>query len=168
MDHSEYREEIAHGDHPVSYDHSEPGYRAIALYMAATVVFLGLIGIAIQNYYDLTYNADEYKRVLSQENWVLQDLRQKEAWELTHYSYVDKNKGVVRIPIDEAMQLVAQEAAENRLKYPTNPSRVKTPEELAAAGNPGVSPQGAAAATAAQKEGTKSSPNVQPPAPEHK
>ena len=60
----------------------EPG---IAIYMAVTVVFLALIGIGIQNYYDLTYENEEYTRVLSQPNWQLQDLRNKEQWELTHY-----------------------------------------------------------------------------------
>ena len=34
-----------------------------------------------------------HERVLSQDNWQLQDLRNKEQWELTHYGYVDKNKG---------------------------------------------------------------------------
>ena len=54
MDHSEYREEILHGDHPQSYDHSEPHARSIAaLSWFATVVGLALVGIAVQAYYDL-------------------------------------------------------------------------------------------------------------------
>jgi hypothetical protein len=166
MDHSEYREEILHGDHPVSYDHSEPHARSIAIYMSATVVLLIFVGIAIQAYYDLIHSKGEYEQVLSQENWQLRDLRNKEQWELTHYGYVDKNTGAVRIPIDEAMKMVAQDAAANQLKYPTKSYRVKTAAELAAAGSPGVSPAGAAAADAAQKDGATSSPNVQPPSPE--
>ena len=168
MDHSEYREEISHGDHPVSYDRAEPRYGMLAIYMVVTVVLLVFIGIAIQGYYDLTYNQAEYQHVLSQENWALRDLRQKEQWELTHYAYVDKDKGSVRIPVDEAMQLVVKDAAENKLKYPTNSYRVKTAAELAAAGSPGVPAPGAAAAGAAEKSGATSSPNVQLPAPEHK
>lgn len=167
MDHSEYREEIPHGDHPLSYDHSEPGYRMIAIYMSVTVVLLIFIGIAIQGYYDLTYSQDEYNRVLSQDNWALQDLRNKERWELSHYGYIDKTKGTVRIPIEEAMKLVAQDAAANAPKYPTTAYRVKTPEELAAGGAP-VSQPGAAAVNAGQNSGSQSSPNVQPPAAAHK
>src|SRR3954467_11722070 len=110
MDHSEYREEIIHGDHPVSYDRAEPRYGMLAAYMVVTVVLLVFIGIAIQGYYDLTYNQAEYQHVLSQENWSLRDLRQKEQWELTHYGYVDKDKGSVRIPIDDAMKLLVQDA----------------------------------------------------------
>jgi hypothetical protein len=167
MDHSEYREEIVLDEHPRNYDHSEPRSRMIAIYMAATVVFLVFIGIAIQAYYELTYNNEEYQRVLSQDNWTLRDLRNKEQWELTHYGYVEKEKGTVRIPIDQAMQLILQDNAENKLKYPTNPYPVKTPEQLAAAGTPAVSAPGATAATAGQNQGS-SSPNVQPPAPVHK
>lgn len=167
MDHSQYREEIPHGDHPLSYDHSEPGYRMIAIYMSVTVVLLIFIGIAVQGYYELTYTQDEYNRVLSQENWALRDLHNKERWELTHYGYIDKSKGTVRIPIEEAMKLVAQDAAANAPKYPTTAYRVKTPEELAAGGGP-VSQPGAAAVKAAQDSGSQSSPNVQPPAAAHK
>lgn len=167
MDHSEYREEIPHGDHPLSYDHSEPKTRTIAIYMAVTVVLLALIGIAIQGYYDQLYARDEYERVLSQDNWALRDLRNKEQWELSHYGYVDKSKGTVRIPVEEAMKLVAQDAAANAPKYPTASYRVKTAEELAAGGAP-VSQPGAAAVNAAINDGSKSSPNVQPPAPAHK
>jgi len=168
MDHSEYREEIPHGDHPLSYDHSEPRYRLIAIYMTVTVVLLAFIGIGIQVYYDLVYSRDEYERVLSQDSWALRDLRNKEQWELSHYGYVDKSKGVVRIPLEEAMKLVVREEAEGKPKHPITSYRVKTAAELAAAGQPGVSQPGAAAAVATQNTGTTSSPNVQQPAPEHK
>lgn len=38
----------------------------------------------------------------------LRELRASEAKVLEHYGWVDKNAGVVRIPIDRAMQLLAQ------------------------------------------------------------
>jgi hypothetical protein len=169
MEHSEFREEIEivpHGDHPLSYDHAEPKFKALAAYMAVTVVLLVVIGIGIQAYYELIYTNEEYTRVISQPNWALRDLRNTEQWELTHYGYVDKAKGTVRIPIDQAMQLVAQDAAQNKLPYPTNSYPVKTPEQLAA-GSPVVSQTGAAAANATQNTGQTSSPNVQPAAPQH-
>src|SRR5215207_6357460 len=165
MDHSQYREEVLHGDHPQGYDRTDPNARSIAVYMFATVILLTFVGIGVQAYYDLVYSKGEYEQVLSQENWQLRDLRNKEQWELTHYGYLDKNKGVVRIPIEQAMQAVARDAAEHKPKYPTSSYRVKTAAELAAGGSPGVSPAGAAAANAAQNEGVKSSPNVQPPPP---
>ena len=167
MEHSEYREEIPHGDHPASYDHAEPRYKSIGIIMGVTVILLIVVGIGIQAYYEITYTSEEYRRVLSQENWNLRDLRNKEEWELTRYGYVDQNKGTVRIPIDQAIEMVARDAAENRPQYPTNSYPVKTPEQLAAAVPP-VSQAGAAAANAGQNEGVKSNPDVQPPAPQSK
>lgn len=159
-EHSEYREDLLQ-EHPYSYDHSEPKYSLIAILGAVTVILLIFVGIGIQYYYEHTESDAVYDRVLSQPSWQLQDLRNKEAWELTHYGTWDKTKGTFRIPVDQAMKLVGQEAAEGRSKYPTNSYEVKTAEQLAAAG--GVSQPGAAAAQASQQSGVKSNPNVQPP-----
>jgi len=161
-EHSEYREELP-GDHPYSYDHSEPKYSLIAILAASSFILLIFVGIGIQFYYERTESEAVYDRVLSQPSWQLQDLRNKEAWELTHYAYWDKNKGTVRIPVEQAMKLVVQEAAEGRTKYPTNPYPVKTAAQLAAA-SAAVSQPGAAAAQAAEQSGVKSNPNVQQPA----
>jgi hypothetical protein len=38
----------------------------------------------------------------------LKAMRAREDWQLTHYSWVDKQKGVVAIPIERAMAIVAQ------------------------------------------------------------
>lgn len=41
----------------------------------------------------------------------LADLRQKEAVESTTYGWVDQSKGVVRLPIDQAMKLTVRDHA---------------------------------------------------------
>ncbi len=38
----------------------------------------------------------------------LKAMRTREDWTLTHYTWVDKQKGVVGIPIDRAIQIIAQ------------------------------------------------------------
>ena len=38
----------------------------------------------------------------------LKAMRTREDWQLNHYFWVDKGKGIVAIPIDRAMQIVAQ------------------------------------------------------------
>lgn len=161
-DHSEFREEFL-DEHPHEYDHSEPKYSVISILMAITVILLIIVGIGIQQYYDRTEDSLVQNKVLSQPNWVLQDLRNKENWELTHYGYIDKTKGSVRIPVDQAMKLVVDEAASNKEKYPTNAYAVKTAAQLAAGGQ--ASQPGAAGAEANQAQGTTSSPNVQPSTP---
>lgn len=155
-DHGEFREELA-GEHPNSYDHNEPKYSLLWILGGTTVVLLILIGIGIQQYYNLSEVSTVFDRVLSQDSWQLQNLRNKENQELTHYGYADGEKKVIRIPIDQAMKLVVEDAAAGRMRYSTAPYAVKV--ETTA---PAVSQPGAAAAAGAQQSGVTSSPNVQP------
>ncbi len=52
----------------------------------------------------------------------------REAEELHSYRYLDRDKGTVRLPIERAIELVAAEYAEGKLRYPTQP--VPVPPEL--------------------------------------
>ena len=161
-DHGDFREEL-HGEHPHSYDHTEPKYSLLWIIGAAIVILLIFVAIGIQMYYERTETAAVEERVLRQENWNLQHLRRAEQQELTSYGYVDQKAGTVRIPLDQAMRLTIEEAASGRTKYPTTAYAIKTDQQLQV--NPsGVSPQGAAAAAANQSTGITSSPDVQQPA----
>lgn len=158
-DHEHYREEF-HGEHPHSYDHTEPKYSILWIIGGAIVILLFFVAIGIQMYYERTETWAVQERVLSQDNWNLQHLRRTEQQELTSYGYVDQKAGTVRIPLEQAMRLTIDEAASGRTKYPTSPYAVKTDEQLQA--NPtGVSQAGAAAAVANQNTGITSSPDVQ-------
>ena len=160
-EHGEYREEF-HGEHPHSYDHTEPKYSLLWIIGGVIVGLLIFIGIGVQFYYERAEQSTVYRRVLSQDNWQLQYLRKVEDQELSSYGYVDPKAGTVRVPIEQAMRMVVQEAAENRPKYPTAPYAVRTDAQLAASPT-GVSQPGAAAAAGAQSSGVTSSPNVQQP-----
>jgi hypothetical protein len=159
-DHGDFREEF-HGEHPHSYDHTEPKYSLLWIVGGTIVVLLIFIGIGVQMYYERAETSAVYDRVLSQENWNLQHLRAQEEKELTTYGYADQQAGTIRIPLEQAMRLTIDEAASGRTKYPTAAYEVKTEAQLAAA--TGVSPQGAAAAAANQSTGMTSSPDVQQP-----
>jgi hypothetical protein len=130
--HGQFREEFA-GEHPHSYDHTEPKGSLLFILAGVTVVVLLLTAIAIQFYYDRLREAEIQERVLTPENHQLRDLRTAEDQELHSYGSVDKNTGKVRITIERSMQIVAQEAKENRVKWPTTPYPLRTAAELAAA-----------------------------------
>jgi hypothetical protein len=51
----------------------------------------------------------------------LKTFRAKEDWELTHYYWLDKNKGVVAIPIEQAIEMTAQRGIAPQ-KTPPNPT----------------------------------------------
>jgi hypothetical protein len=51
----------------------------------------------------------------------LKAMRASEDWNLNHYSWVDKSKGIVAIPIDRAMELIAQRGIPPQKQLPTLP-----------------------------------------------
>jgi hypothetical protein len=70
-------------------------------------------------------------------------VRGRDDWNLTHYLYMDKATGQVRIPVDQAMDLVLQDAAAGKTFYPAKATVPK--KEAPAAPVPGA--PGAAATT---------------------
>jgi len=130
--HGQFREEFA-GEHPHSYDHTEPKGSLLFILAGVTVIVLLLTAVAIQFYYERVRESEIQDRVLAPENHQLRDLRATEDRELHSTGSVDKNTGKVRITIERSMQLVAQEAKENRVKWPTTPYPMRTAAELAAA-----------------------------------
>ena len=78
----------------------------------------------------------------------LNDARTAAAQELNSYAWVDKGKGVARIPIDRAMQLTLRDLASKKPE-PANP--IATPAEAAA---PAASPPAPAVSPAASLNAT--------------
>src|SRR4029077_2426135 len=90
-------------------------------------------------------NTYEAKRAEAREK-KLNDARNAAAQELKSYAWVDKGKGIARIPIDRAMELTLRDLASKK-PAPANP--IETPAQAPASGAspaPAVSPAAAAAA----------------------
>lgn len=134
------------------FDRSDPSGSWIVGSAAAIVITLVIVVLSVDYLFQETLSQNEYEVVLSKDSPELQEVRTKEAEQLNHYRYIDQEKGVVRLPIDRAMDLFAAEAAGGKLFYPAKSAPVKTPEMLAAAG--GEAPAGAAGAAAAGSAGT--------------
>jgi Na+-transporting methylmalonyl-CoA/oxaloacetate decarboxylase gamma subunit len=106
---------------------------------------------------------------------LLKTSREEAAKALTAYGWIDKNKGVARIPIERAMELTIAELAQQK-PAPAGPIAAPEPEAPAAASPgpahgspaPAGSPQPGAAQPAASPSGqapAPASPAAQPPAP---
>jgi hypothetical protein len=50
----------------------------------------------------------------------MDDLRARDREALTTYGWVDKTSGIARIPVDRAIQILADEAAKSRAKEPAH------------------------------------------------
>jgi len=125
---------MTHGNSPKEgFDRTEPNVRAIALFGAVTIVLLVAVILGLQFYYDRTLEHQVFVQVLAPESEMLVNLRNREDEELHAYRYLDREKGTVRLPIDRAMDLVAAEYAEGKLRYPTQ--SVPVPPELSGGAN---------------------------------
>ena len=90
-------------------------------------------------------NTYEAKRAEAREK-KLNDARNAATQELNSYAWVDKGKGIARIPIDRAMELTLRDLAS---KKPASANPIETPAQAPASGAspaPAVSPAAAAAA----------------------
>jgi uncharacterized protein (DUF58 family) len=90
----------------------------------------------------------------------LKTVREEADKALTSYGWIDKNKGVARIPIERAMELTVAELAKQK-PVPAGP--IATPEAQATASAP-ASATSPAPATSPKPSGAQASPQAVAPA----
>src|SRR6266403_1949599 len=117
----------------------------VLLFLFFGIFVLVLVAIAPHG------NTYEAKRAEAREK-KLNDARKAAAQELNSYAWVDKGKGIARIPIDRAMELTLHDLASKK-PAPANPIEAPAPTPVPAASPaPPVSPAPTAAgATATPK-----------------
>lgn len=146
---------VGHHDPKEGFDRAEPNVTSIWLFTVLSVVSLVLILVALQQYFVKIWSDAVTEKVLTAPDSQLQMVRGRDAWDLTHYMYLDKKAGQIRIPVDRATDLFLQEVGEGKPFYPGKPTVPKKEEPAAAApstpGAPGAATpaNGAAAAPAA-------------------
>lgn len=151
-----------HGAHEAGVDFDRRDAKSGLIAIASGSVLVLLVGMIIGIYwlYTVAYEKvefDQYTGVASKE---LLAIREREEEHLHKYSYVDKEHGVVRIPIEQAMEMVAAEYAEGKLGYNMKSYAVKEEPLGGAAGassatapaSSATAPNGAAASAAKAEE----------------
>ncbi len=129
-------------------------------------VLFGLIVLAVIGPSPRTSDYEETRAKKRMEK--LKTLHEESQKELTTYAWVDKNKGVARIPIDRAMEVTVADLAQ---KKPAPAGPIATPAaQTAPAGAspaPAAAPQGAAVSSPPSAIAASPSPATQqsPPAP---
>jgi|SRR5579883_1707377 len=142
-----------HAEHNVALDNPELGVqestgynpeepKTVMIAVFAVLSIIALIGsvLFLQYYVDSTKEAQTYQKVLAPESTDIKTLRDKENAQLGSYGYVDQAKGITRLPIDRAMQLIADEAAAGKTSYAATSYPVKVPQANATDGGTAKSP----------------------------
>jgi hypothetical protein len=138
--------EVIPADPREGYDRDEPSAGAIAGFAIGSLILLVLTIGAIQQYFDHIWSQAVYEKVLAPPSEQLKEVRGRDDWNLTHYMYMDKPSGQVRIPVDRAMELILQDAAAGKTFYPAKATAPKKEEPALPAAAPGA--PGAPATTA--------------------
>jgi hypothetical protein len=132
------------------FDPGEVDAGSVSFFGGIIVVVIIAVFIGVTLYWDKFLNGRFRAVVEEAPTAQLQDLHKREDEALGGYSYVDKSKGQVRIPIDRAIELLISEVQSGKTPYNTKDT-VKVAEPVPpAAGAPGASgASGAVAAPAA-------------------
>src|SRR5580658_1329938 len=143
--------EIIPADPKEGFDRDEPSAGAIATFAISSLFLLVVTILAIQQYFDHIWSEAVYEKVLAPPSEQLKEVRGRDDWNLTHYMFMDKPSGQVRIPIDKAMELNLQDAAAGKTFYPAKPyvpkpeiPAIVAPAAGATPATPGATPPAAA------------------------
>ena len=107
------------------YEQTDVRIGFIAWSGVAIVVFLIVTLFAVQAYFDSVQQREEFTKILEPVSEDYRNLRAREDAELYSYKFVDREKGIVRLPIQRAMDLVVAEAKAGVPPHPAARQPVK-------------------------------------------
>lgn len=113
----------------VDYDHRDARAGLIAAVSAAILVVLVFMIVGVYWLYVVTYERIDQQVYSGAPSKELLAIREREEENLHRYSFIDKEKGIVRIPIDRAMEILAADYAAGKVNYNTKtyPARPEPP-----------------------------------------
>jgi hypothetical protein len=109
---------IPNSSEPENTGYEKRDINPVKVFLAglAGVVIIVIVVLFVSNYFTATREEIIYEEVLKPESKALRELRAREEEELNSYAVLDSEKGIYRIPIKRAMELMAEEAYQARVK----------------------------------------------------
>jgi hypothetical protein len=140
-------EEQAAFDHSVQvgYEESDVPVGWIAWAGFFTVVLIVVIILAMQAYFDSVKEQQIFVKVLEPVSEDYQNVKTREDQQLFSYSYQDREKGTVRLPIERAKSLLLEESQRGEFFYNRQAMPVKEPYSVLTPGRD-LTQEGAAGA----------------------
>lgn len=123
------------------FDRHEPKSGVIAIVTASVVAVLVVMIVGIYWLYTVAYEKVEFEQYSGVSSTELQAVHDREEEHLHRYSYINKEQGVVRLPIDRAIEIVDAEFKDGgKVGYVTKsyPVKVELPGGAAGGANPPV------------------------------
>jgi hypothetical protein len=113
-------------DGQVLAESDKPNNLAIVIATVVTIVAIVVMVVAVKEYFGFAAQDEIAAKQLSPENTVKRAVKAREQAALSSYQWVDQEKGVVRIPVDEARKLVVRDWDKAPLAAPA-PEAVPAP-----------------------------------------
>ena len=142
----------------VDYDRRDPKAGLIALISLVTVLILTAFCGGIYWLYTVYYQQVEFNQYTGVASKELIAIHEREEEQLHKYSYIDKERGTVRLSVERAMEVVELEAKQGKFNWNTRTYPVQPELPGGAAGmNWKADGTGTAAPVAAPEAGKKGS-----------
>jgi hypothetical protein len=97
-------------------NNSNPGYekrdvnvKKLVLWGIVGIVIVVISLVALTEYFLITKEDYYYRAIEKPRSRELMELRERETEELNSYELIDEEKGIYRIPIKRAMELIVEE-----------------------------------------------------------
>ena len=98
------------------YEKSDVNIKNLFLVTAIIILIIIIIVIAMNELFIAEKEQQIYKSVLKPESAELRELTSRETEALQQYKLLDEKSNIYQIPIDRAMELLADESFQSRLK----------------------------------------------------
>lgn len=105
-----------HRDHPPGYDKSRISIAWVTTIALLTIALITTFAIVINELFVVSKEQLVYEQVLGKDSSALRDLRAREEEELGSYKLLDAEKGSYQIPVERAIQIMADSAYQQQLK----------------------------------------------------
>lgn len=139
----------------LGFDEAEVSTVPVVITTVLIVITLIAIMAAVTAYYNYYRDAQIEKYQLEPVSQELVGLHEREDKELGSYGVADKAKGILRVPVDRAMELVEADSAADKLKYPAAPYSVIREDKDTSIGAAAMLPPAPAEAAAPPAEELK-------------
>ncbi len=90
-------------------DPRDPHWGSTAFAFGVGILVFIIVFIALLVFFRMVDSGEKYDKVISRESDELNQLRAKHLEQLSGYRWIDPEKGTVGIPIERAMEIVAEE-----------------------------------------------------------
>jgi hypothetical protein len=102
------------GETDTGYEKSDVSLKKVLIYGILGIIFLVIAVIFVIDQFIAVKEEIVYEQVLRPESAALRELRAREIEELRSYKLLNEKDSVYRIPIEQAKQLLADEAYRER------------------------------------------------------